>query len=394
MRYTLMQKDHAVLEMELDNVTGSISRIHELCAPDRVPVGIAIDGITVDRADLNHWWLSRSIPASRSGIRDALEHLGVGTPQMLLTKCFGLSLSDQYWTKPAVQDLTWGQVNFFENPFSEDVGNILFGMAPATKAVDLISPDNTSDGMLRKRWKIIDGTRCLIKGGSRPFHQEPLNEVFATKLMTKLGVDHIPYHLIWMEELPYSVCPDFITVDTELVSAHHISKVLPRGSSDTKYDHYLRCCDALGIPGIRPQLDRMLVIDYLMANEDRHMGNFGAIRNVNTLEWVGPAPIFDCGTSLWHDHLFRWGGAEMDAPSKPFAERHDQQVRLVQSFDWLDSSALKEAGNDLADALGSASRFIDDTRIEIICEGFMNRADRLNELIQELHRGPEQSMNL
>lgn len=35
-----------------------------------------------------------------------------------------------------------------------------------------------------------------------------------------------------------------------------------------------------------------MVFDYLMANADRHFGNFGAVRNVNTLEWIGLAPVF------------------------------------------------------------------------------------------------------
>lgn len=62
-------------------------------------------------------------------------------------------------------------------------------------------------------------------------------------------------------------------------------------------------CDKLGIPGMKEFIDYMLVFDYLMANTDRHFGNFGAIQNVETLEWIGPAPIFDSGTSLWHDKL-------------------------------------------------------------------------------------------
>ena len=112
MKYILMHKERPVLEMELDEITGGISEIGRLYEPERVPVGIAAAKGIVDRADLNHWWRSRSIPASRSGIRDALEHLGFATTQMLLSKCFGLSLSDQYWVKPENQALRWGISTF------------------------------------------------------------------------------------------------------------------------------------------------------------------------------------------------------------------------------------------------------------------------------------------
>ena len=46
------------------------------------------------------------------------------------------------------------------------------------------------------------------------------------------------------------------------------------------------------IPDVQQAVDRMIVVDYLLANTDRHYNNFGAIRNANTLEWIGPAPIF------------------------------------------------------------------------------------------------------
>lgn len=33
-------------------------------------------------------------------------------------------------------------------------------------------------------------------------------------------------------------------------------------------------------------------------NEDRHLNNFGIIRDVNSLEWISVAPIYDNGESL------------------------------------------------------------------------------------------------
>ena len=39
-------------------------------------------------------------------------------------------------------------------------------------------------------------------------------------------------------------------------------------------------------------------LDFLIMNEDRHLNNFGIIRDVNTLKWLDMAPIFDNGQSL------------------------------------------------------------------------------------------------
>ena len=91
--------------------------------------------------------------------------------------------------------MNWKKINFFENVFSDDIGDVLFGKTEKTKAFDFNSPDNTSDGCLKKRWKIIDGKRCLIKGGSGLERQQPFNEVIAstieillTKLYARFGI--------------------------------------------------------------------------------------------------------------------------------------------------------------------------------------------------------------
>lgn len=31
---------------------------------------------------------------------------------------------------------------------------------------------------------------------------------------------------------------------------------------------------------------------------DRHFNNFGVVRNADTLEWLGAAPIYDCGITM------------------------------------------------------------------------------------------------
>ena len=42
----------------------------------------------------------------------------------------------------------------------------------------------------------------------------------------------------------------------------------------------------------------MFFIDFLVMNFDRHMKNFGIIRNVETLEWERTTPIFDTGECM------------------------------------------------------------------------------------------------
>ncbi|MDR3171848.1 MAG: excisionase [Treponema sp.] len=381
MRYTLMHKTIPVAALEIDLVTNVISKVWELYRPEHLPVGVVRDNRPLkDSQFLNEWWLGRTIPASRSGLREALALMGVHSTRVLLLKGFGLSLSDQYWICPADGTLQWEDVNFFENPFSEDVGNALFGRSGGAEELNLMSPDNTSDGWLKKKWVIAEGKRMLLKGGSLPAYQEPFNEVIATAMLSRLKVPHTPYTLTWNGEQPLSVCEDFITTETELVSAWHIFETYKKPNHVSTYQHFLACCDTLAIPGIREHIDHVLVLDYLIANTDRHFNNFGVVRNAETLTWLGPAPIFDCGTSMWHDQFTAQIRPAFKIPSKPFRSEHNDQIGLVTSFDWLDFNALQGIDEEYGEILKDSS-YIDDDRRSRLCFALKTRIQMLKERI-------------
>ena len=151
MEYQLMHGEIPVVSFALDDATSAILRVGTPDRPEHLPVDVSVHKNRVDRAALNAWWRGRAIPASRQGIRRALDELGVATAQNLVAKCLGLSLSDQYWIRPAGSALRWSEVNFFEHPFADDVGNILFGRDSSGDPANLMSPDNTTDGWLKKK---------------------------------------------------------------------------------------------------------------------------------------------------------------------------------------------------------------------------------------------------
>jgi hypothetical protein len=355
-----MHKNIPVADLQIDEETGNISKLFDVHDKRHLPLGIHEYSTGIDRKALNDWWIGRSIPASRDGIRDALETLGIYSTALLLTKCYGLSLSDQYWICPKDSGLQWESVNFFHNGFSKDIGEILFGHEPNDPAqICLMSPDNTSDGWLRKKWIIADGKRYLMKGGSGVFSQEPFNEVIASAVMRRLKIPHVTYKLTFDngKHRPYSLCENFITPDTELVPAGRVREALKKDNRDSSLTHLLRCCETLGIPGVRAALDQMLVLDYIISNEDRHYNNFGFIRNADTLEWLGAAPVFDSGTSLWYNTQ-RVGSL---VESKPFKSSHAEQLKLVEDVSWFDHGALDGLRDEITEIL-SKSDDVDEKR--------------------------------
>ena len=380
----LMHKRIPVADIELDESTGFIQKIGKIYASEHLPVGIQIHAGIADKAALNDWWTERSIPASRSGVREALETLEITSTKTLLARCYGLSLSDQYWICPEGVPLSWEKINFFQNDFSDDIGDVLFGGSKKVNALDFSSPDNTSDGNLKKRWKIIDGKRYLIKGGSNPYRQQPFNEVIADGIMRRLGIAHVPYSIIWNNGAPYSVCEDFIDENTELIPAWRIFNSQKKSNSMSIYQHFVKCCEKLGIQGIVPFLDRMITMDYIIANEDRHLNNFGALRNAETLEWIGMAPIYDSGSSLGYDKLPAQILRGEEILCKPFKKDHVEQLRLVSSFDWLDLGKLEDVKEFILESFSGEKTedFIDERRVCAITESVGRRIEHLRQLIQ------------
>lgn len=339
MIYSLCHKNIPVLRFKL--VEDEIREIISIENINHIPVGLFYNYSTdiSDRQQFSNWWKSRSIPASRQNLNNALEMLGNTSTAHLVTKSFGLSLSDHYWAKPDTCELTWEEVNFFQNDFSEDVGKALFGKLDSSKKdLCLISPDNTSDGWLKKKWIIKDGERVLIKGGSGLEQQEPFNEVLASEICKRLNLPHVEYSIIKDDNDFYSVCEDFVSINTEVVSAEKIYKSEQfSGGEWDKYEHFKNSCLATGIrdyKSFEKSICSMIVVDYIMANIDRHFGNFGFLRNPDSLEWIGPAPIFDTGSSLFYKTPTNLLSDEASVSSssilaRPFGYKQSDQIELL-----------------------------------------------------------------
>jgi hypothetical protein len=365
-----MHKNIEVADVEINEPAVAIINIGTVHNPARVPLGVQSMKGGIDLNELNDWLRGRSIPASRAGIRDLYARLGRESTEHLILKCYALSLSDHYWIRPKGFEINWKDINFFQNDFSRDVGEILFGREPADrKNINLMSPDNTSIGWLKKKWIIIDGKRALVKCGNDPWKQEPYNEVIASAIMRRLGITHVPYVLMFDGGEPLGLCENFLTVETELVSAWKVFHSQIMRNTDSDFTHLLRCCDSLGIPDVRSEINKMLTLDFIIANEDRHYNNFGFVRNADTLEWIGFAPIFDCGTSLWHNSLDIGGQRRC----QPFNENHEEQLKLVSDLGWFNAGALEGLEQEIA-AIFSGSPVIDEARSGSIAEAVLKRA--------------------
>lgn len=386
-KFTLMNKNKKVFNFVYDEEEHYIIDFERDYFENEkyAPFGL-IKNNEIDKVEFNKWWKNRQIPASRKGLKEILHNSNIYDKDnfdLLDLKAYCLSLSDQYWVKGINDNISFEDINFFDNEFSEDIGKILFNGGKTTLNLNLNTPDMTSNGNYEKRWKIINGERYLLKAGSKIYNQEPYNEVIATKLYERLlnKDEYVEYNIVYDSGRAISKCKNFITKDTELVPAWKINDYYEFTNDENKYEHYIKCLNNIGIKDAQTSVNKMIVCDYIIANKDRHFNNFGVIRNVNTLEFINVCPIFDNGCSLWYDENDMYVGEFF--LTKPFLEYEKDQLDLVNNLDWLDISKLNDFPNEVKEIL-SSNKLLSSDRIDKIVEQIKIRIQYVCELKNKL----------
>lgn len=345
-----MNKNTEVLMAEYDSANGVFSKIYEIYNIDYAPyilksfyINNNLDDISF-RTNLSLWFKGRGIPSWRDKLDLLLHRLDITAPTQLLDKAFGLSLTDQYWIKPYSLNVEYDDINFFDNDFEYAEfleASLSKNSGIITNKKSLETPNNTTDGMLKKAWIIENKTRYLLKGGYKNEMLQPFNEVLASEICRRLGFSHVTYTLSIYKDMIVSKCPCFINKDTELITCHQIMENMDRNNNLSDYENYIKVLEENGIFDARVKLENMYILDFLIMNEDRHLNNFGIIRDVNTLKWLDVAPIFDNGESLkieYYDEeeLHISGEGRLFYEIKSF----DEIIKVVKNLKRIDISKL------------------------------------------------------
>jgi len=299
--FYLMHRNDPVCTVSIDPVTGAMLRVSQKKEQELLPLGGALDVQM-----LRKWWQRRAVPVGQGKIQRILEQMGITTPQEYLVKNLGLSLTDHYWIKPLDMALGWEDINLFTNDFRDPVGDMQFedSAAPIELPANAFSPSSSVQGELRKKWIIADGKRCLVKGNHGSHSQESLNEVVATLLHSRQNAQpFVTYKPMKMDDHSqvYCVCESFTSNTVELIPAIDVVESRKKNNAISMYEHFIGVCGEYGLDEsiTRPFLEYQILTDYILTNTDRHLNNFGVLRDTATLKFVGMAPIFDSGNSMF-----------------------------------------------------------------------------------------------
>ena len=244
------------------------------------------------------WLQRRVIPKNRAYVAEILKTFGlsVNDTKGIIDVCKGLSLNDSYWVVPQGFTGTFAQYNLYENRFSEILSLVAYTGIGQSDAAFTTSPELTTNGMLPKAWRFIEGEGIyLYKGGTfgaANTGNEPYSEFYASQVAQAMGLDAVAYELENWKGILASRCKLFTDIDTSYIP---IGRIVREGGLKACLEYYRQ----LGSEAYE-QIKSMLVFDAVIYNEDRHFGNFGVLRDNHTGKVTGAAPVFDNGMSLFN----------------------------------------------------------------------------------------------
>jgi hypothetical protein len=215
--------------------------------------------------------------------------------------------------------------------------------------IDSALKADSSMGSLLK-WHIVNNKENLfIKTSTFNSYNniwlyESYSELIASRLFREMGVDNATLYYPCIINLDNGIktfgcySHSFLKDNEKYISLAHlhknrvISNYMMQG-----YDGYKQCIvETNNILKIdyKDELDKILELDYITMNTDRHTGNLGFIVNMSTGK-IRIANIFDNGNSLFsfkdvsqleHNH-----NLDMYINSKPFYSLHSQQLSMIDN---------------------------------------------------------------
>ncbi len=360
---TLMNQNTPVMKFHYHTGAHICTGIDKILNPEFASPALTRTDGSITETTFNIWWQRRAIPVTRTGLDFVLDTLKITDSRKLLDMNHGLSLSDRYWVNDG--SLSWNDINYFENDFHDDLGMItLHSQIPEGMTTDnlaLLNPSSSLNGNMKKKWTIDpDGSRMLYKKSSSPMALDVYGEAVATALHKYVFAkdEYVPYEIRSDRDGIYAVCPNMLHENEELIPAYDIL-VNDFSYEGNTFQNFLNRVGRLGIEGTADFFCQMFICDFIIGNYDRHFNNFGFIRNVETLQYTGVAPVYDSGNSLWNREPVVRPENSGNYYAKPFGyglgEHATAQIKHIPNLSCVDYSCIPHFLDDAAEILYNAN---------------------------------------
>lgn len=234
------------------------------------------------------WLETRAIDSHRANSRLLKKALRLNEKDDVSTVIHvnGVTVTDNYWVREIGSKLTYKDVEFSDDYFSNLALNGTYNsFSRAMNSKNKKTPELTNVGSFEKCWKLCDGKWWMYK---RANHSEMFSELFIYELGKILGMNMAVYERGngYIKTLDFT---NSASVNFEPASAF-------MGDNEDYFD-VIKALENIS-PDAIPDYIKMLYMDTVCMNPDRHTNNFGLLRDVNDGKILGLAPNFDNNMAL------------------------------------------------------------------------------------------------
>lgn len=240
----------------------------------------------VQNADL--WLETRAIDTHRTNSRLLKKALRLTERDDISTVLHvnGATVTDNYWIREIGSEETYGDVRFSDDYFAMlALKGSYDSFNRAANSGRRKTPELTNVGSFEKCWRLRDGKWWMYKKAT---HAEMFSELFVYELGKALGMNMALY----LRGEGYIKTLDF----TDGASVNLEPAFTFMGDNED-YSDVVKKLDAI-CPDAVSDYVRMIFMDTLCANPDRHTGNFGLLRDTETGRLMGLAPNYDNNMAL------------------------------------------------------------------------------------------------
>lgn len=292
---TLMMKDNEVLKFDFEEYDFHVvnEKLLPYCLRDFLPINVeALTPREIGKyvGKIQEFFGDRTLSLSRDNAKEILNSIAFS--QKLTSEercrlsllCDGVSVQDSYWVRHENDSRRFSDVNIRQRNLEEIVYTVsLFGRNVSLQH-DLLAPDITTAGMFRKSW-IREGRELfLYKSDRTDGFLNTMAECEVSRLLDCSNVDHVKYEMCRLGDLECCKCKCIANDRISLVDAEYMKQ----------------WCEHRGIAFLdfvnknwEQDFAKMVVVDYVFANTDRHINNWGFLVSDESNEILGMAPLFD-----------------------------------------------------------------------------------------------------
>lgn len=243
-----------------------------------------------------HEWIDRRDYAKhKEHLHRWLKQWQIDTVKGFVEITHALGLNDTLWVRRAEDNLSWENVSLYSNNFSDVAAKTAFTKGLQGLQLSSTSPEFTSEGSFEKCWiRDKSGTIKLYKKGTTGFANaglEPYSEFYSAQLSEIICRSALNYNLNYFKKHLVSSCVMFTDEQNGFIP---IYKYL----DNSKRYRFAEIIAFLEQFGLSEDFRDMIVLDAVILNPDRHLGNFGFIVDNDTFEIKRFAPVFDHNMAL------------------------------------------------------------------------------------------------